>query len=247
MNSKPFRHVTLEIARSDAGSPSRFEVPVATPSSRLLDALLHVREHLDPTLGFRYSCRAGMCGSCAVVVNGREVLACQAIVADLDADVLRVAPLKALPVLRDLVNDMTPFFESFKRVEGGLRAKDPERKTPRTMPPGAPDRATIERHNGCLTCGACHSAAGTLRGHAGPAEVNRTMMLALDERDARGRSRLAAVAADARAMLASTSVELDRICPAEIPLFEAIERCASGSPSAVGDGRGEGRPSGAAE
>jgi len=230
MSQKPLRHVTLEIARTGSASPSRFEVPVATPSSRLLDALLHVREHLDPTLGFRYSCRAGMCGSCAVVVNGREMLSCQAIVADLGPGVLRVAPLRALPVLRDLVNDLTPFFDSFKRVDGALRAKDPGRKAPRTMPPGEPDRAMIERHNGCLTCGACHSAAGTLAGHAGPAEVNRTMMLALDERDAKGKARVAAVAQDARALRASASTELDRICPAELPLFEAIVACAGEGP-----------------
>ncbi|HUI98670.1 MAG TPA: 2Fe-2S iron-sulfur cluster-binding protein [Usitatibacter sp.] len=223
MPQKPFRNIVLEVARSDPGKAARFEVPVASPTSRVLDALLHVREHLDPTLGFRYSCRAGMCGSCAVIVNGREMLACQATIADLGGDVVRVAPLRALPVLRDLVSDLAPFFASFKRVEGGLRPKEPGRSTPRTMPPGERDRAMIERHNGCLTCGACHSATGTIAGHAGPAEVNRAMMLALDERDARGKVRLGQVAADARALRSRASPDLDRICPAEIPLLEAIE------------------------
>jgi succinate dehydrogenase/fumarate reductase iron-sulfur protein len=223
MAQEPLRLVILEITRSEAGKPSRFEVPLPSPTSRVLDALLHVREHLDPTLGFRYSCRAGMCGSCAVVVNGREMLACQATIADLGADVLRVAPLGALPVLRDLVNDMTPFFESFRRVEGALRPIEPERRTLRTMPPAERGRATIERHNGCLTCGACHSATRTGVGHAGPAEVNRVMMLALDERDALGKVRLSSMAADARALRSRSSPELDRICPAEIPLCEAIE------------------------
>jgi succinate dehydrogenase/fumarate reductase iron-sulfur protein len=227
MPEKTSRRVTLEIARTEAGKPARFEVPVPSPSSRVLDALLHVREHLDPTLGFRYSCRAGMCGSCAVVVNGREVLACQARIADLGADVLRVAPLRALPVLRDLVNDMTPFFESYKRVHGALEAKEPGRKTPQVLPPGERDRALIERHNGCLTCGACHSATDTTAGHAGPAEVNRAMMLALDPRDARGRARIAQVADDARALRSRASEALDAICPAEIPLLEAIEMCAA--------------------
>jgi succinate dehydrogenase/fumarate reductase iron-sulfur protein len=227
MTDKTLRHVTLEVVRSDAASPARFEVPVPTPSSRVLDALLHVREHLDPTLGFRFSCRAGMCGSCAVVVNGRELLSCQARIADLGTDVVRVAPLGALPVLRDLVNDMTPFFESFKRVEGALNAREPGRSTPRTMPPGAPDRATVERHNGCLTCGACHSATGTQPGHAGPAEVNRTLMLALDERDARGRARVATVAGDAKALRSRAGAGLDRICPAEIPLSDAIAAVAA--------------------
>lgn len=223
MATKPIRQVTLEIARSEGGKRSRFEVPVPSSTSRVLDALLHVREHLDPTLGFRYSCRAGMCGSCAIVVNGREMLACQATIADLGEDVLRLEPLRALPVLRDLVNDMTPFFASLRALEAGLRPKEPERATPRTMPPGDRDRATIERHNGCLTCGACHSATRTAGGRAGPAELNRLMMLALDERDTRGKSRLCGLAADARALRSRASPELDRICPAEIPLSEAIE------------------------
>lgn len=232
MAQKPFRTIVLEVARTDAGKPSRFEVPVPSPTSRVLDALLHIREHLDPTLGFRFSCRAGMCGSCAVIVNGREMLSCQATIADLGADVLRVAPLRALPVLRDLVNDMTPFFDSFKRVRGGLEPAEPGRRTPRAIPPGTRERSMIERHNGCLTCGACHSAMDTRPGHAGPAEVNRVMMLALDERDARGHSRVAAVSADARALAARATPELDRICPAEIALTEAIEFC--GAPSRAG-------------
>jgi len=227
MAQKPFHTIVLEVARTDRGKPARFEVPVPSPTSRVLDALLHVREHLDPTLGFRFSCRAGMCGSCAIIVNGREMLSCQATIADLGTDVVRVAPLRALPVLRDLVNDLTPFFESFKRVQGGLEPAEPDRRTPRTMPPQERDRAMIERHNGCLTCGACHSATDTRPGHAGPAEVNRVMMLALDERDARGGSRVGDVAADARALKARATPELDRICPAEIPLMEAIDACAS--------------------
>lgn len=237
MATKPLREVTLEIVRTGAGKASRFSVPVPSPTSRVLDALLHVREHLDPTLGFRYSCRAGMCGSCALIVNGREMLACQATIADLGTDVLRVAPLRALPVLRDLMSDMTPFFESFKRCGGALRAREPERRTPRTMPPGERDRATVERHNGCLTCGACHSATATAAGHAGPAEVNRLLMLALDERDALGKARLSAIAADARLLRFRAAPDLDRICPAEIPLFEAIEACSSDSP--FGGGRGD--------
>lgn len=227
MAQNPFRTIVLDVARSDAGRPTRFEVPVPSPTSRVLDALLHIREHLDPTLGFRFSCRAGMCGSCAVIVNGREMLSCQATIAELGAGVVRVAPLRALPVLRDLVNDMTPFFESFKRVDAGLVPVEPGLRAPRTMPPGGPDRSMIERHNGCLTCGACHSATDTHPGHAGPAEVNRVMMLALDERDARGKSRVAGVAADARALKAHAAADLDRICPAEIALTEAIEACAA--------------------
>ncbi|HSJ98273.1 MAG TPA: 2Fe-2S iron-sulfur cluster-binding protein, partial [Myxococcota bacterium] len=90
MADSPSFRISLEVSRSQAGRPSVFDVPVPGPASRVLDALLYVREHLDPSLGFRYSCRAGMCGSCAVVVNGREALACQTAIGPLGTDVVRV-------------------------------------------------------------------------------------------------------------------------------------------------------------
>ena len=70
--------ITLEVSRTDNDDVVSFKVPVPSKNSRVLDALLYVRHNVDPSLGFRYSCRAGMCGSCAVVVNGKESSACSA-------------------------------------------------------------------------------------------------------------------------------------------------------------------------
>jgi succinate dehydrogenase/fumarate reductase iron-sulfur protein len=218
--------ITLDVSRSDPALPSRFEVPVPTAGSRVLDALLYVREHLDPSLGFRYACRAGMCGSCAVVVNGKEALACQMPVASLGTRHVHVAPLRALPVLRDLVCDMTPFFAGLKRAGAALRAADADRPTPRTMPPGEPRRALIERHNGCLTCGACHSAcADPMAGRhdVGPAALNRVLMLALDERDGQGRERLAPLAQETARLRAYARSDVNEVCPVGIPLREGMD------------------------
>ena len=137
-----------------------------------------------------------MCGSCAVVVNGKEALACQTSIGALGTDVVRISPLRALPVLRDVMSDMAPFFDTLKRAEAALRPKDPNLKSLRTMPPAAPHRATIEGQNGCITCGACFSAcewSATRPGYLGPAAMNRVLMLALDERDALGKAREALV------------------------------------------------------
>ena len=95
--------IALSIFRSTR--PSMFEthtVPVG-PTSRVLDALLHVQHNEDPTLGIRYSCRVGMCGSCAVVVNGKECLACQTSIDSLGSRNVKVEPLRALPVQHDLM------------------------------------------------------------------------------------------------------------------------------------------------
>ena len=224
--SKPTR-ITLEVSRSTAGAAARFDVPVPSATSRVLDALLYVRHHLDPTLGFRYSCRAGMCGSCAVVVNGKEALACQTAIGTLGTDHVRVSPLRALPVLRDLMCDMAPFFDTFKRSDAAMRAKEPDRKTLRIMPPGAPHRAAIEAQNGCLTCGACYSAcewSATRPGYLGPAAMNRIFMLSLDERDAPGRSRLATVAHESGALRCHGLGNCSAVCPVDIPLREGMQK-----------------------
>jgi succinate dehydrogenase/fumarate reductase iron-sulfur protein len=191
----------------------------------VLDALLYVREHLDSSLGFRYSCRAGMCGSCAVVVNGKEALACQTSIGTLGTDVVRVLPLRALPVLRDVMCDMTPFFNTFKRAQAALRPREPDHRTIRTMPPAAPHRALVEGQNGCLTCGACYSAcewSATRPGYLGPAAMNRVLMLSLDERDALGKARLATVASESGALRCHALGNCSSVCPVDIPLREGM-------------------------
>ncbi len=226
MTESQATRIILEVDRSEPGKLSRFEVPVPSPTSRVLDALLYVREHLDPSLGFRYSCRAGMCGSCAVVVNGREALACQTSIGDLGTSTVRVSPLRALPVLRDVMCDMAPFFDTLKRAGAAMRSREPDRKTLRTMPPAEPRRAFIEGQNGCLTCGACFSAcewSATREGYLGPAAMNRVLMLSLDERDALGMSRLAGVARDSGALRCHTLGNCSVVCPVGIPLREGMQ------------------------
>lgn len=226
MSSAPSR-ITLEVVRSESGRPTTFDVPVPGPASRVLDALLYVRENLDPSLGFRYSCRAGMCGSCAVVVNGKEALACQTAIGTLGTDRVRVAPLRALPVLRDVMCDMEPFFDSLRRADAALRPVDPDRKTLRIMPPADAHRALIEGQNGCLTCGACYSACewtATRPGYLGPAAMNRVLMLALDERDAVGRARLAAVAQESGVLRCHGLGNCSEVCPVDIPLREGLQK-----------------------
>lgn len=218
--------ITLEVYRSDKSRQSTFEVPVPAPAYRVLDALLHVRENLDPTLGFRYSCRAGMCGSCAVVVNGKEVLACQTAIGPLATEHVRVAPLRALPVLRDVMCDLQPFFETLKRADAAMRPKHPDLATLQTLPPGDSNRALIERQNGCITCGACFSAcewSATRPGYLGPAAMNRVLMLALDERDAGGRKRLATVATESGALRCHALGNCSSVCPVDVPLREGMQ------------------------
>ena len=224
----PIDRIALVVARSPKGdAPAQFEVPVPSAASRVLDALLYVRHNLDSTLGFRYACRAGMCGSCAVVINGREGLACQTTVASLGARTVSVGPLRSLPVQKDLMVDMKPFFDSFKRAGAAFRPAEPTRRNIRTLPPGDPDRMLVERQNGCITCGACYSAcewSASRPDYLGPATLNRLLMLSLDVRDAQGVRRLAVAATDAGVLRCHALGSCTQVCPVEVPVREGMQK-----------------------
>src|SRR5258706_10504594 len=113
---------TLSVFRFTSGSRERFqrfEVD-AGPDTTVLDALVAVQRGQDPTLAFRYACRVGMCGSCAMVVNGRERWACRTLLKTLKAGIVTVRPLYHFPLVRDLVVDMAPLAEQTARVGGAF-------------------------------------------------------------------------------------------------------------------------------
>src|SRR5881398_1841104 len=112
--------ITVNVRRSPAGvsGKPRFEthaVEVAEKAS-ILDVLFALQRGPAPDLAFRFSCRVGMCGSCAMVVNGREQLACSTLVRTIGNE-LRIEPLRNLPVVRDLAVDLKPFFDAYKKTE----------------------------------------------------------------------------------------------------------------------------------
>lgn len=219
--------ITLEISRTDDDDVNSFKVPVPSRNSRVLDALLYVRHNIDPSLGFRYSCRAGMCGSCAVVINGKEGLSCQTTIGSLQSDVVRVEPMRALPVLKDVMCDMGPFFKTLIKSHAALVSNDPDRKTLRIMPPGEKVRKSIQDQSGCITCGACFSAcewSATKEEYLGPSAMNRILMLALDERDLLGKKRLRGIATDSGIFRCHGLGSCSTVCPVDIPLREGMQK-----------------------
>src|SRR4029079_1878081 len=111
----------VRIWRGDAnGRFERYDVP-RHPSQTILDVVSHVQQHVDPTLAYRFACRVGMCGSCAMTVNGKARWTCRTHVDAVAAnDVLEIAPLSHLPIVRDLVVDMTPFFDKWAAAKGSF-------------------------------------------------------------------------------------------------------------------------------
>ena len=107
------RTVTFHVKRYDPAKDEKgaariqsYEIPYDT-SLTVLEGLFHIQEQLDASLSFRYCCRASICGSCAMYINGRYRLACQTNVVHLHTDEVHIAPLPHLPLVKDLVCDMT--------------------------------------------------------------------------------------------------------------------------------------------
>ena len=173
--------LTVEIARSDQDTRRSFDVEVGEPAM-VLDLLLAL-QRLDTSIAFRYSCRVAMCGTCAIRVDGRPVLACRTPVTAATTELL-LEPLAGLPVVRDLIVDMTPFWTAWRSVEPWFTPRvDGE---PRVLAAGDQSREGVEAGLDCISCGACWTACdlvGAGHGFVGPAALNRAMTLVADDRD----------------------------------------------------------------
>lgn len=187
--------VRVRVHRSDPDAPREFKVARIEPMS-VLDALLAVQRDHDATLGFRFSCRVAMCGTCTVRVDGRSVLACQARV-EPEAEAIRIDPVAGLPVIRDLLVDTRPFWDEWARVTPYLVPRE-GLDEPAVVRPDSAEREIIDPSLDCIGCGACWSSCGVAdhrRDFLGPAALNRAMVLIADSRDAAAEERLEAVAA----------------------------------------------------
>jgi succinate dehydrogenase/fumarate reductase iron-sulfur protein len=183
------RSVTLRIRRAEPGHMSTrwdsFDVPFADRAT-VLDALFVVQREHDRSLAFRCACRAAMCGSCAMVINGSERLACKTALADLSPRrAVRVEPLRNLPVLKDLVVDLDPLFDKYAAVAPWLVA-DPAQSEPAVIPTTDAARLHISEGLDCISCGACYSACPMVAAdpdYLGPMQLLRAFNLLTDERE----------------------------------------------------------------
>lgn len=172
--------IDVHVARSDVGARRQFRVPLAGELF-VLDLLLSLQHEHDASLGFRFSCRVAMCGTCTVQINGRPHLACNTPLPD--APAIRIAPLAGFPVVRDLIVDRDPFIERWAAVRPYLHRVDAD--GPDVSQASAVEREIIDRSLDCISCGACFAAcpiADSGRDFLGPAALLRLMVLAADSR-----------------------------------------------------------------
>jgi len=216
----------LSVFRWSRGARERwqdYEVEAGADTT-VLDALVEIQRRRDPSLAFRYACRVGMCGSCAMVVNGRERWACRTRLSTLGAGPVSVRPLYHFPLLRDLVVDMAPFTAKM-RVVGGALVPAPSAEPYALIPAGSPERQEIDPAIECIGCGMCVSAC-TMVAHdarfAGPAAFNRVFTLQGDSRDAGHEERQARLLEEDALVRCHGQGNCTEVCPMEISPADSI-------------------------
>jgi fumarate reductase iron-sulfur subunit len=207
------------------GSFQEFEVP-REASQTVLDVVTYIQRALDPTLAYRFACRVGMCGSCAMMVNGVPRWTCRTHVDKVaGSGRLELAPLKNLPVIRDLVADMREFFDKWARAKGEFRGRSTREDDFAKVQPDSAPRRQADAGIECIGCGVCYAACDVVAWnpqYLGPAALNRAWTLVQDERDRDTTERLRAVAGDAGCHACHSHVSCTERCPKHISPTAAI-------------------------
>lgn len=228
--AKTPRRLIFEIFRFNPHEPGarpatqRYELD-ETPYMTLYIALNRIREELDPSLQFDFSCRSAVCGSCGMLVNGRPMLACRTLTASLPGHI-RLYPLPVFELIGDLSVDTGRWFRDMvARVEGWIHERgafDPDAPEARMSDDEA---LAIYASDRCIECGCCVASCGAANlkpGFAGPAGLNRIARFMMDPRDARDEEAWFEVVAGEDGVFGCIGLmACHDVCPKELPLLEA--------------------------
>ncbi len=222
--------VTLKVQRFDPSADKlpywqKYQVQIK-PGMTVLDALFEVLNHQDGTLAFRFCCRAGVCGSCAMVIAGKVRLACETQVSQfMDLNEVMLSPLPHQKVVKDLAVDYDLFFDRLKAVKPYLVGKEPYPDKEYIQMPK--ERVPINDPIDCIMCGSCTSActmAWLNTGYLGPAALLKSYRFLVDTRDAIPDERLDMIENENGVWRCHTQFNCVEVCPKKLNPTEAIQR-----------------------
>jgi succinate dehydrogenase / fumarate reductase, iron-sulfur subunit len=219
---------TFHIYRYDPDSGERprldrFEVDL-TGQSMVLDALIQIKAVTDSSLTFRRSCREGICGSCAMNINGINRLACTTSLHDLRGDI-RIYPLPHMPVIKDLVPDLTNFYAQYASVKPWLQTQTPAPPDSERLQ-SKQEQQLIDRPAECILCACCSTACPSYWWNSdrylGPAALLAAYRWIIDSRDEAGGERLDALEDPFRLYRCHTIMNCTDVCPKDLNPAKAI-------------------------
>ena len=223
--------ITLMVTRY---RPEREEEPTAqayeVPFNEdwvVLDALNYIKDQMDGTLSYRWSCRMGVCGSCGMMINGEPKLTCATFLRDYHPGEIRVEPLDNFPVVRDLVIDMSDFLEKFQAVKPWI-VRQEEKPVEEGEYLQTPDQLSdFKQFSMCINCMLCYSACpvyGPESDFIGPAALALAHRYNMDSRDEGNEERQEVIASEEGIWNCTFVGECSEVCPKDVDPAAAIQR-----------------------
>jgi len=195
----------------------------AEPTDRVLDLMEKVKGYEDGTLSFRRSCAHGVCGSCAMRINGENKLACKTLVQDIKSNKITVEPILGLSVLKDMIVDMDPFFDSYKKVMPFFVNDEPAPAQERIQ--SIDERERFDDTTKCILCGACTTSCPSFWSndeYIGPAAIVNAHRFIFDSRDKGAAERLQILNDQFGVYRCRTIFNCTLACPRDIQITQAI-------------------------
>ncbi len=200
-----------------------YQVPMKKGQT-ILDMLYWVLEEQDPTLSFRSCCRAGVCGSCASFINGSYRLACETQALSLKSDRITILPLQHLPIIKDLVVDMTPFWKNYELIKPFLMPG--EKLSEQEILQSPKDRKLVNKLIDCILCGSCYASCPMTwitNEYIGPAALLKSYRFIVDSRDRMTKERVRFCGGEFGAMRCHTVFNCAEACPQKIDITSTIQ------------------------
>jgi len=201
-----------------------YEVDLDTCGPMVLDGLIKIKNELDPTLAFRRSCREGVCGSCAMNIDGTNTLACTKATSDVSGDV-NIYPLPHMPVIKDLVPDLSNFYAQYASIQPWMKTASPA-PVGRERLQSRDDRAKLDGLWECILCASCSTSCPSYWWNSdrylGPAALLQAYRWLIDSRDENTGERLDALEDPFKLYRCHTIMNCAKACPKGLNPAEAI-------------------------
>ena len=221
---RTFRIYRFDPASGNQPRVDRFELDMAQCGPMVLDALLKIKNEIDATLSLRRSCREGICGSCAMNINGVNTLACTRACEDLRGDIA-IYPLPHMAVVKDLVTDLTNFYAQYAAIKPWLQTRTPA-PPDRERLQSKQDQQRIDRPAACILCACCSTSCPSYwwnsERYLGPAALLAAYRWIVDSRDEAVGERLDALEDPFRLYRCHTIMNCTEACPKDLNPAKAI-------------------------
>lgn len=222
---------TVEVYRFDPEDAAKrnphvdtFEVDLDKCGPMVLDLLIKIKGEQDSSLTFRRSCREGICGSCSMNINGTNTLACTKSISDCK-DVIKIYPLPHMPIIKDLVSDLTHFYDQYKSVKPWLQAEEPANNQKERLQ-SPEDREKLDGLYECILCACCSTSCPSYwwngDAYLGPAALLQAYRFIADSRDEETDSRLDNLEDPFKLYRCHTIMNCTNTCPKELNPAKAI-------------------------